>query len=328
MARPLRIEMADGVYHVASRGLERRRIVRDDRDRHRWLALLDEVARRRGWRVFAWALMGNHFHLFVRTPEPDLSAGLHDLNSGYATWFNRRHRRHGPLFQGRFKAILVEREHHYWELSRYVHLNPVRAGLVDDPREYGWGSCPAYFGRGDVPEWLAWQEVLAEHGQTVRAARRAYGRFLLAGLASPSGSPLHDAVAGTVLGSPGFVARVTAWVQQRMPDAEVPAAKAFVPERSIDEIVRAVCSAYGASPDTMVDRGRHHNDPRDVAVYLCRRLTRVPVAELGARFGGAHVSTISHIVTRVRDRRARDKRFHTELSRMEQHLDENANFKT
>ena len=328
MARPLRIAMADGVYHVTSRGLERRQIVRDDRDRHRWLAQLDEVARRRRWRVLAWALMDNHFHLFVRTPKPDLSAGLHDVNSAYATCFNRRHGRHGPLFQGRFKAILVEREHHYWELSRYIHLNPVRAGLVDDPREYGWSSCRAYFGRGGVPEWLAWEEVLAEYGRTVRAARQAYGRFLLAGVASPPRSPLRDAMAGTVLGSPGFLARVTSWVQQRLPDPEVPATRAFAPEQSVDQIVHAVCSAYGVSPESMTDRGRHHNEPRSVAVYLCRRLTRAPIALLGARFGGAHVSTVSHIVGRVRERRSRDKRFDAKLSHMEQGLAENANFKT
>src|SRR5512136_660169 len=125
MARPLRIDIPDGVYHVTSRGLERRKIVLDDRDRRKWLELLGEGATRRRWRVFAWALLDNHFHLFLRTPDADLSAGMHDLNSGYVSVFNRRHKRCGPLLQGRFKGILVERAAHDWELSRYVHLNPV-----------------------------------------------------------------------------------------------------------------------------------------------------------------------------------------------------------
>ena len=111
MARPLRIEIEDGVYHVTTRGWERRRIVRSDRDREDWLELLDQVVTRCGWRVFAWVLMTNHFHLFVRTPEANLSAGMHDLNSGYASLFNRRYRRAGSLFQGRFKgqAPMVDR---------------------------------------------------------------------------------------------------------------------------------------------------------------------------------------------------------------------------
>jgi REP element-mobilizing transposase RayT len=108
MARPLRLEFPGAVYHVTSRGIERRAIVRDDRDRARWLDLLDTVATRRRWQVYAFALMGNHLHLFLRTPNANLSAGMHDLNSGYATGFNRRHRRVGPLCQGRFKALRPE----------------------------------------------------------------------------------------------------------------------------------------------------------------------------------------------------------------------------
>lgn len=108
MARPLRIEFEDGLYHVTVRGWERRQIVRCDRDREDWLRLVDKTVTRCGWRVFSWVLMSNHFHLYLRTPQPNLSAGMHDLNSGSASLFNRRHRRSGSLFQGRFKAILVE----------------------------------------------------------------------------------------------------------------------------------------------------------------------------------------------------------------------------
>ena len=226
MARPLRVEVADGVYHVTSRGLERRAIVRDDIDRARWVELLSRVADKRRWRVFAWALMGNHFHLFLRTPDADLSAGMHDLNSGYVTGFNRRHNRVGPLFQGRFKAVLVERGYHYWELSRYVHLNPVRAGVVAQPDAYAWSSCSAYFQARGAPEWLAWEEVLGEYGRTMRTARRAYRQFLDAGLSPELRSPLREATAGMLLGSPRFIERTRAWLAKRLPDREVPAARA------------------------------------------------------------------------------------------------------
>ena len=323
MARPLRVEMADGVYHVTSRGLERRHIVRDDGDRQRWLHLLGEVAGRRGWRVLAWALMTNHFHLFVRTPEPDLSAGLHDLNSAYATGFNRRHRRRGPLYQGRFKAVLVEREGHYWELSRYVHLNPVRAGIVADAEDYAWSSFAAYVGRATPPDWLAWQEVLGEYGRTLRGARRAYRAFVSAGAASKLANPLDGAVAGTLLGSDGFVQRMKRWLQDRLPDGEVPAARQLRRAAPIDDIVACVCRVYGVSPGALAERGRHHNEARQAAIYLCRRLTRTPVAQIGARFGGVHASRVTHIVDAVTYRRSHHRETDALLADIEDHLAEN-----
>ena len=117
MSRPLRIETENGLYHVTARGWERRVIADRDGDREDWLRLLDRVATRCNWRVFSWVLMSHRFHLFPRTPEPNLSAGMHDLNSGYASLFSRRYRRWGSLIQGRFKAIRVENQTHAWELS-------------------------------------------------------------------------------------------------------------------------------------------------------------------------------------------------------------------
>ncbi|HUG93402.1 MAG TPA: transposase, partial [Planctomycetaceae bacterium] len=107
MPRQPRLQIADGAYHVTNRGLERRDIVRDDSDRREWYRLFDRAAKRCGWRVFAWTLLNNHFHIFLRTPEPNLSEGMHDLQSGYVSLFNLRHQRNGPLFQGRFHGVLV-----------------------------------------------------------------------------------------------------------------------------------------------------------------------------------------------------------------------------
>lgn len=286
MARPLRVDIPGGVYHVTSRGLERRAIVRDDADRSKWLELLDRVASRRRWRVFAWALMTNHFHLFLETPEADLSPGMHDLNSGYASAFNRRHRRPGHLLQGRFKAILVERAAHGWELSRYVHLNPVRAGLTRDPAAYPWSSCRHYVRGGAAPPWLAWEEVLAEHGRTLRAARRGYARFLADGLAEPPPSPLKGVVASTFLGSAGFIQRMRAWLEGRLPDREVPAAREVRATVPIQRIETAVCQVFGVEAEALRSRRRRGNEPRALALHLCRELTGTPMVELGKRFGG------------------------------------------
>jgi len=251
MARSLRIDIPNGLYHVTSRGLERRAIVREHRDREHWTELLDRVADRRQWRVLAWALLDNHFHLFVRTPHADLSAGMHDLNSGYATAFNRRHGRVGPLFQGRFKGIVVESGRHEWELSRYVHLNPVRAGLAARPEDFPWSSCRHYFRSRGAPRWLAWEEVLCLHGRTVRTARRAYRAFLDEGMATRPKSPLSDVVGSTLLGSESFVERMRAWLSDRLPDRDVPAARALQRQVGVDAVVSVVCEEFGVSPESV-----------------------------------------------------------------------------
>jgi len=135
MARPLRLEFADAVHHAMSRGIEGRSICRDDTDRKIWLEILARAAERFDWRVFAFSLLDNHFHLFLRTPEGALAPGMRQLNGDYAGYFNRRHGRLGPLMQGRYKSVLVEGAGHWAELSRYVHLNPVRAGLAERPEK-------------------------------------------------------------------------------------------------------------------------------------------------------------------------------------------------
>jgi len=308
MARPLRIDVGDGLYHVTSRGLERREVVADGVDREKWLDLLDRVARRCRWRVFAWVLMGNHYHLFLRTPDPNLSAGMHDLNSGYVSWHNRRHGRCGPLLQGRFQAILVESGRHEWELSRYVHLNPVRAGLVKDPAAHRWGSCRFYLHGGKAPEWLAWEEVLAGHGRTLRAARAAYARFLAEGVALPPRSPFGEVVASTLLGSEGFVERMRRWLEGRLPDREVPAARELRGRLSLDEVDVAVAETFGVPVKTLHVRGHWHNEAREVAMYLARRLTGGPVAGLGTRYGGVRGQTVSATVSRIARRLRTDAR--------------------
>jgi REP-associated tyrosine transposase len=275
----------------------------------------------------AWALMDNHFHLFLHTLEPNLSDGMHDLNSGYVTGFNRRHSRHGPLLQGRFKSILVEPGYHYWELTRYVHLNPVRAGLAGEPEHYPWSSCLAYFRSQAAPEWLAWEEVLALHGPTLRTARRAYRKFLMAGLDAPDRPPTEQAVAGTVLGSSVFLDRIKTWLGDRLPDREVPAARQLRHTVSLQDVAEAVCLAYDVSEVSLEQRGRPNNHPRSVAIYLSRRLTQASIEEIGIRFGGVQGSAVSHTVGKVADTRAGDRSFDRQMAAIEAGLTDSS-FKT
>jgi putative transposase len=320
MARPLRIDIEDGVYHVTSRGWERRVVVRDDRDRQRWLELLDRVATRCGWRVFAWALMNNHFHLYLRTPRPNLSAGMHDLNSAYASGFNRRWRRCGALFQGRFKAVLVEKESHALELSRYLHLNPARAGIVERPEEYAWSSYQDYLGRRRAPAWLDWETVVAELAKELSPARSAYRRFVEAGLREPPKSPLAAAVGGMFLGSVEWVD----WWRRRLAAEpvreDVPLQRELAWRPTLEDVAGAVSEAFGVELAELCESRRHGNEARSAAIYLARRVTDEAVGVIGTYFGGVSMAAICKTVARAENRRQEDRAWDRRLGKLSQRL--------
>ena len=203
MARPLRLEFAGAVYHVTSRGDRREDIFLDDDDRREWLAVLALVCDRFNRVVHAYCQMTNHYHLLVETVEGNLSAGMRQLNGLYTQRFNRRHGMVGHLFQGRYKAILVQKEAHLLELSRYVILNPVRANMVDMPEDWEWSSYPFVISDRFAPEWLDTDWLLGQFGKQRAAARRAYQKFVLQGRGLPS--PLLATKHQLLLGDEAFV---------------------------------------------------------------------------------------------------------------------------
>ena len=172
MARPLRLEFAGALYHVTSRGDRREDIYEDDEDRVAFLNVLASVARRFNWLVHAYCLMSNHYHLLIETPDGNLSQGMRQLNGVYTQYSNRRHRRVGHLFQGRYKAILVQKESYLLEVACYIVLNPVRAGMVRSAGDWPWSSYRATAGREAIPEWLTTDWVLSAFG--TQCARRSW----------------------------------------------------------------------------------------------------------------------------------------------------------
>ncbi len=202
MARPLRIEYEGALYHVTSRGNAGTMIFLDDPDRVRFLEILKSVVDRFGWICHAYCLMGNHYHLLVETPQPNLSRGMQHLNGVYTQWFNRRHARSGHLVQGRFKSIVVEKESYLLELARYVVLNPVRAKMVRSARDWRWSSYRATAGQVARPEFLTIDGLLSQFDEDRTKAIRAYRRFVGEG----KGINVWEALAGGVLmGGDAFV---------------------------------------------------------------------------------------------------------------------------
>ena len=186
MARPLRIELAGGLYHVTSRGDRREDIYFSDDDRQTWLEVLGQVCRRFNWVCHAYCQMTNHYHIVVETPEGHLSQGMRQLNGVYTQRVNRTHGRVGHVFQGRFKGILVEKEAYLLELSRYVVLNPIRAGMAADSRDWPWSSYRATLGEAACPTWLETDWILGRLAADREQAIHRYLDFVRAGVGLPS----------------------------------------------------------------------------------------------------------------------------------------------
>jgi len=186
MARPLRLELAGGLYHVTSRGNGRQAIYLDDEDRKDWLGIVEAVCSRFNWACHAYCLMSNHYHLVIETVEGNLSRGMRQLNGVYTQNFNRRHGRVGHLYQGRYQAILVERHSYLLALSRYVVLNPVRAKLVKDAADWEWSSYRAMMGQVAAPQWLQIHWVLGQFSRNQSLAMARYQDYVRAGVGLPS----------------------------------------------------------------------------------------------------------------------------------------------
>ncbi|MDX8400228.1 MAG: transposase [Gallionellaceae bacterium] len=186
MARPLRIEFSGALYHVTARGNARESINRDDADRQQFLTLLQNTVDRYDWYCHAYCLMGNHYHLLIETNTPTLSKGMKFLNGTYTQHFNRQHQRVSHVLQGRFKAILVQKDAHLLELSRYIALNPVRAQMVRDAGDWPWSSYRATATYDESEACLTCEWVLAGFAETQNLAQQRYRDFVKAGKGQPS----------------------------------------------------------------------------------------------------------------------------------------------
>ena len=235
MARPLRLEVPGGVYHVMSRGNERRDIFLDDADRRHFLDILGSVAERLNVLCHTYCLMGNHYHLLLETPDGNISLAIRQLNGVYAQSFNRRHGRVGHLFQGRFTSKLVEKETYLLGVSRYIVLNPVRSDLVPRPSDWKWSSYRAHAGWIEPPPFLN-VDWLLTHFDTIdrQRAQKAYRRFVLD--CTTDSNPGLDG--GPILGSDDFVARFRNTLAGAAPLKEIPRLQRFVARPTLQQIFK------------------------------------------------------------------------------------------
>lgn len=275
MARPLRIEYPGAFYHITARGNERKDIFRGESDRKRFLAYLETAVIRYKAVIHVYCLMNNHYHLLMSTPAGNLSQILRHINGAYTVYYNKRHHRFGHLFQGRYKAILVEADEYAGELSRYIHLNPVRAGLANLPEGYPWTSYLNYIGKKKAPGWQSTDWLLRYFGKTPAEAQRRYRAFVEAKIGVAEEDPLKEAIASTVLGGPDFIEEIKGkYLGGRKRNRDVPAVAALtrqVPQK----IAERVRLEFRDSPE----------HARKVAIYLSQKFSGLSLREIGKQFG-------------------------------------------
>lgn len=206
MSRPLRIEFPNALYHITSRGNERRNIFRDDSDKKNFLRILHEVNKKYNWLCHAYCLMTNHYHLVIETPDANLSKGMRQLNGVYTQTFNRKYERVGHIFQGRYKGIIVQKETNFLCVCRYVVLNPVRAKIVDLPEEWGWSSYNATANLEKPHPCLCIDGLLLCFSSQKSEAHQKYREYIIAGIREES--IWKDLKAQFILGNDDFVKKL------------------------------------------------------------------------------------------------------------------------
>jgi len=283
MTRPLRVEFEGAVYHVTSRGNAGNDIYLADADRMLFLKILTDTVERYHWQCHAYCLMSNHYHLLIETPEANLSRGMRHLNGVYTQCFNRTHRRMGHIFQGRFKAVLMEKESHLLESARYIVLNPVRAEIVKHPRDWKWSSYRATAGETSPPAFLALDWLLAQFDTRRRQAFLAYRRFVKEG----KGIPLWDGLKGGVLlGSDTFVEQMRPRLRQ-LDSQEISRTERLLGHPSLEQLFDGI---------------EDDHQLRDQRIHEAFRLHGYTLFQLQERLG-LHYSTISRIAKRVDEAR-------------------------
>jgi REP element-mobilizing transposase RayT len=302
MARPLRIEFEGAWYHVMNRGAGRRAIFRDDAGRRYFLHLLEEVSTRLNAEIHAYCLMRNHYHLLLRTPEGNLARIMRHVNGLYTQYYNRQTGQDGPLFRGRYKAVLVEADVYWTHWSRYIHRNPLEAGPGRRLHGYKWSSYPAYIGQTPAPPWLHTRYILGRF-----RSRQAYCRFVEDAADDMDIDSFYTSWhLSPLLATERFKSRVARGLKPRQ---EIPDSRRLKARPSLKHILDSVSRYYAVPHATLLNstRGRGVKSPaRSLAMYLCQQTGGMRLEAIAQAFGlrsyASAGATIRNIRLRLEDK--------------------------
>ncbi|MHC1727315.1 MAG: transposase [Syntrophobacteraceae bacterium] len=283
MARPLRIEYEGAVYHVTARGNERGKIFFSKRDYERFKEYIAAAKNKFGLILHAYVFMTNHYHLIVETPEKNLSRIMHFINSSYTTYVNVKRKRTGHLFQGRYKAILVDKDNCLLELSRYIHLNPVRAKMVSKPEEYSYSSYCSYV-TSNSQSIVTTDAILEMLRVKSKEAPGRYRNFVESVMGEEMANPLQKVYGGIILGSKQFTREALQRVEiNRVQTHEISRARSLLSNVSLQEVISACCEDYGVTREEIMRSSR--GESRKTCIYLIKQHTCATNKEIAESFG-------------------------------------------
>jgi len=291
MARPLRIKFEDAFYHITARGNGKRKIFLSNADREKFKGYLKDVQERYQFILHAYVLMGTHVHLIGQTPLANLSQVMHYVNGSYTTYFNRKRQRSGHLFRGRFKSIVIDKDAYLLELSRYIHLNPIRAHIVERPEDYPYSSYGAYI-NPDREDIVSTDLILSMVSTNRKESPLHYRRFVEEAMDEDTSNPLQKTYRGMMLGTPSFIKNVLRGLDGKTQNDDISSRRLLAP-LTLKDLAEIIGEALGTPPDE-VRSGMHRN----MAIYCARSFTGCTNREIGRYFGAISYSA----VTKAKDR--------------------------
>ena len=313
MARPLRIQYEGAFYHITCRGNERKRIYYAKSDCDGFRSYLKDAQDKYGYLLHTYVLMSNHYHLLIETPEANLSKLMHFINGSYTNYINRRRKRTGHLFQGRYKAVVVDKDSYLLELSRYIHLNPVRAKVVHKPENYPYSSYKSFISR--KKEDIVYCDLLLEMiSKGRRDAARRYRAFVEKGMTEKPEDPLRDVYGGSILGAKGFIKEALGRLKEGILEKEeISYRKELQASYGPEEII-ALVSRHFKIPREELTRIR--GEPRKLTIYLLKKYTGMPNRQIGEFFGGLSYSAVAKLRERFSAEMKKDRSLREQLERI------------
>ena len=317
MSRPWRVQYERAIYHIMSRGVGRDKIFLANDDYSRFLSYLEKAVEKFEIDIFGFVLMSNHYHLLLRTNKPNISRVIQWIQTSYSIYCNRKHNRCGHLFQGRFKSIVVGDESYWHNLSLYIHLNPIRAGIVEDLNKYKWSSYHDYVGIKKTHNWIDSDTILEEYGRNRQESRKEY-RKLIRGVSGNEEDFLEDLKYGMILGSDKFVE----WVQCKFidrtgkRDRELPQKKNVSDDRIQEKVIDEILRIYNIEKSSLLTRKRREpNEARDVGMYILKENTGLKNREIGEVFGVSE-SAVNKASLRLSGRIKKQKKLREKIERI------------
>jgi len=300
-----------------NRGRRREEIFFTDADREEFIKVLRESAELWNLRIAAYCLMSNHYHLLAQTPDGNLSRGMRHLNGVYTQRFNRSHKKEGQLFRGRYKAVLVDEDNHLLEVLRYIHRNPLKAGIVKNLSDYRWSSHRAYVSQAKKWAWLQKENLLSMLTPVKSRQKRAYLDFVA--IAEPEEIERFYALKNlpSILGDAWFIGMIRDKFSELTNVAEIPESRILAPEP--ERVIATTCEYYQIPRKLLrLSKRGSENLPRDVAIYLVRSLCRRTLPDVGEVFGIGNYSSVSSVVQRVKLKLAGDMHLQKEIREITQ----------